>query len=96
MSKKKALEADSEAGETVALIDAVITICNIISNRDLFDDAGIIQEALNDLRDNDGMKRLMDIGDLQAASDYIKEQQKMIDALCNSFELLKELQDKKH
>lgn len=78
---KKTIDADSEAGITVSLIDAVISICNIISTRDLFDDDGVVQEAIKDLRSNDGVKRLMDIGELQDAKDYIKEQKRTIKLL---------------
>lgn len=77
-SAEEYADANTEAGETVALIDAVITLCNIISTRDFFDDTGIVREAIKDLRSNDGMKRLMDIGELQDAKDYIEEQKKTI------------------
>lgn len=69
---------DSQSESTLALIDAIIAIANILDGRDFFDETGAIQEAIKDIRGNDTMKRLMDIGELQSAKDYIEEQRKMI------------------
>lgn len=78
------IESDREAGVTIGLIDAISAICEALSTRDMFDDNGHIQEAIKDIRSNDTMKMLMDIGELQAAKDYIEEQKKTIRLLCSS------------
>lgn len=77
------LDCRSEIGMTVGLIDSIITIGNVLSDRDLSDPVGEneISKALDDLRASDNMKMLMDMGELASAKEYIDQQKKEMNAL---------------
>lgn len=87
------MECNSEIGITVGLIDCLITIGNVLSDRDLSDPVGEceISKALDDLRANDNLKMLMNIGDLSSAKEYIEDQKKEIKALTSALELVNSL-----
>lgn len=86
-------DCKTEIGITVGLIDGIISITRILVDRDW--DAPEIQEAIKDLREDDDMKRLMDIGELSDAKKYIKEQEKTISVLCDALTLSNSLIKKK-
>lgn len=69
----------SQVGITIGLIDAIISISRILVDRDW--DQPEIQEALADLRQDDNLHQIMDIGDLCSAKSYIAEQQAIIKTL---------------
>lgn len=80
-------QAHTEAGITVGLIDSLITIARVLVTRDW--GSPEVWEALADIRENDDLKRIMDIGDLWAAKEYIKEQREEIDLLLATIEFYK-------
>lgn len=92
------MECNSEIGITVGLIDSIITIGNVLSDRDLSDPVGEyeISKALDDLRANDNMKMLMNIGELSSAKEYIEDQKKQIKALTSALELANSLLKNMH
>lgn len=81
-------ECNSPDGITIGLIDGIISMSRVLEDRDWSSDE--VQSAIKDIRATDAMHRLMDIGDLQSAKDYIESQKKDIKALL----IVNELKDK--
>jgi len=79
------MECKTETGITVGLLDAIITLANALEERDWSPIE--VQEALKDIRANDNLHKIMDIGDLISAKNYIQDQRKTINILADSLHL---------
>lgn len=88
----KETECNSETGITIGLIDSLMTIAHVLVDRDR--SSMEAHEAMKDLMACDDMKRLMDIGELSSAKEYIQKQKKDIDALLLVIELQKQIYTK--
>lgn len=73
------LDCHSEVGMTVGLIESLMAIAHVLVQRD-WDDANI-SEALKDVRADDDLKRIMDVGELSSAKEYVEQQRKSINTL---------------
>lgn len=82
-------DSKSEIGKTVGLIDAMAAIAAQLVEREWFSEE--VQEALKDIRQDDNLKRIMDMGALEHAKDYILQQHKMADSLTKALELSNKL-----
>jgi hypothetical protein len=78
------VDCKSPTGKTIGLIDSLIAIANVLVMDDFLYQDGI-EDALADLRESDNMKRLMNIGELSDAKDYIKELQNTINVQSKAF-----------
>lgn len=83
-------ECRTETGLTVTLIDGIMGMARIVVDRDI--SPSEVQEALLDLRDDESMKRLMDIGELSDAKAYIEEQKRTTKILNDGIALLNQHQ----
>lgn len=78
-------ECKSETGITIGLMDGLLAIAQVLVKRDW--SSPEIQEVLQDLRQDDNLKKIMDIGELASAKSHILQQHKITEALAKALEL---------
>jgi len=85
-------DCKTEEGITVGLIDAMMSIARVLRDRELHSE--VVQEALQDIRDDDDMHWLMNMGDLDSCEEYIAYQRKQMEGIMSCVEKYKELLEK--
>lgn len=79
----------SETGVTVMLIDSMIATARVLVERDW--SPSEVQEALKDIRQDDDLHRIMNMGDLDSLRDVLDDKDRSIRALLLVIDLQKEI-----